>query len=122
MKPTITHHQSKAHQFPELDDHAHLSQKQKLFMKNSAKKLFSMTKKDRPRIDYMPGPAAMQALQRAAITFPDVRQQALIDKLLITGLCALSWRLPELPRLYGSDRVAWQLPVELITVPKSVGE
>ena len=60
-----------------------------------------MAKKDRVRIDYMPGLAAIEALGLAAVMFPEMRQQALIDKLVITGLCALRWKAPS---LYGSNR------------------
>ena len=69
-----------------------------------------MPKKDRARIDYMPGQAACDALDIAADLFPDMRPQALIDKLVITGLCALRWKAPF---LYGSDRDHWKLPDEL---------
>jgi len=66
-----------------------------------------MTKKDRARIDYMPGSAAVDALGIAAAMFPDMRSQALLDKLVITGLCALHW---EPPKLWGNDRDRWKLP------------
>lgn len=69
-----------------------------------------MTKSERTRIDYMPGQAAFDALSLAADKFPDLRTQALIDKLVITGLCALHWKAPA---LYGADRDRWQLPKEL---------
>ena len=78
-----------------------------------------MAKKDRTRIDYMPGQAAIDALALAAVMLPNKRQQALIDKLVITGLCALSWKLPELPKLWGSDRDRWKLPEQCGTVPES---
>lgn len=68
-----------------------------------------MPKKDRARIDYMPGQAACDALDIAADLFPNMRPQALIDKLVITGLCALRWKPPS---LYGSDRDHWKLPAE----------
>lgn len=48
-----------------------------------------MAKKDRTRIDYMPGNAAFEALGLASDMFPTMRPQELIDKLVITGLCAL---------------------------------
>ena len=69
-----------------------------------------MTKKDRARIDYMPGGAAVDALGIAGAMFPGMRPQALIDKLVITGLCALHWKPPT---LWGSDRDRWQLPDNL---------
>ena len=69
-----------------------------------------MPKKDRARIDYMPGSAALEALGLAAEMFPDKRSQALLDKLVITGLCALHWKAPA---LYGAHRDRWKLPQEL---------
>ena len=69
-----------------------------------------MTKKDRTRIDYMPGQAAFVALGLASEMFPSMRPQALIDKLVITGLCALHWKAPA---LYGHDRDRWELPEQL---------
>lgn len=70
----------------------------------------TMPKTLRTRIDYMPGPAALEALGIAAEMFPDLRQQVLLDKLMITGLVALHWRMPA---LYGRDRDAWRLPADL---------
>ena len=69
-----------------------------------------MPKKDRARIDYMPGSAAFEALRLAGAMFPNTRPQALLDKLVITGLCALHWKAPA---LYGADRDRWKLPQEL---------
>ena len=66
-----------------------------------------MTKQQRARIDYMPGSAAVEALRQAQDSFPNLRTQALIDKLVITGYCALQWKVPT---LWGSDRDRWQLP------------
>lgn len=66
-----------------------------------------MAKKDRARIDYMPGQAACDALALASEMFPNLRPQAVIDKLVITGLVALQWKPPA---LYGQNRDAWQLP------------
>ena len=48
-----------------------------------------MPKVDRVRVDYMPGPAALEALQTAQGLFPNSNTQALIDRLVITGLSAL---------------------------------
>ena len=70
-----------------------------------------MPKNDRTRIDYMPGQAAFDALALASEMFPTMRPQALIDKLVITGLCALHWKPP---MLYGADRDRWNLPNELM--------
>lgn len=75
-----------------------------------------MAKSDRTRIDYMPGKAAFDALALAAEMFPTMRPQALIDKLLITGLCALHWRQP---MLYGADRDRWTLPEQFRSGPTS---
>ena len=69
-----------------------------------------MPKKDRTRIDYMPGQAAIEALGLASEMFPKLRTQALIDKLVITGLVALHWKPPG---LYGTDRDRWELPEPL---------
>ena len=78
-----------------------------------------MPKKDRTRIDYMPGHAAFDALGLASEMFPNMRPQSLIDKLVITGLCALHWKPP---MLYGADRDRWQLPEQFRTVPKKAGD
>jgi len=69
-----------------------------------------MPKSERTRIDYMPGNAALDALALAGEMFPNMRAQALIDRLVITGLCALHWKPPA---LYGSDRDSWRLPESL---------
>lgn len=72
-----------------------------------------MPKTDRVRVDYMPGPAAVEALTRAQAMFPEANTQALIDRMVITGLSALMhghWRPPA---LYGRDRDRWKLPDEL---------
>ena len=74
-----------------------------------------MPKKDRTRIDYMPGNAALDALELAGDMFPKLRPQALLDKLVITAVSALAhehkqWRAPW---LYGTNRDKWKLPDEL---------
>jgi len=69
-----------------------------------------MTKTNRTRIDYMPGPAALQALEAAQALHPRDNIQALIDRLVITGLAAMSWKPPS---LYGRRRDRWKLPDEL---------
>ena len=51
------------------------------------------------RVDYMPGSAAVEALQAAQGLFPNSNTQALIDRLIITGLSALvqgHWKPPPL--------------------------
>lgn len=78
-----------------------------------------MAKKDRTRIDYMPGQAAFDALALAGEMFPNMRPQALIDKLVITGLVALNWKPP---MLYGADRDRWKLPEQFGTVSKSTDD
>ena len=49
-----------------------------------------MRKTGRTRIDYMPGAAALEALDIAAKMFPKTRPQALLDTLVIAGLSALA--------------------------------
>lgn len=75
-----------------------------------------MAKSERTRIDYMPGSAALEALELAAAMFPNARPQALLDRLMITGLCALHWKAPA---LYGADRDRWKLPDNLGPVDQS---
>ena len=72
-----------------------------------------MPKSQRMRIDYMPGPAALEALDLAAAMLPGLRSQALLDKLVITGLSALAYRHWQPPHLYGRDRDRWKLPADL---------
>lgn len=72
-----------------------------------------MPKKDRTRIDYMPGIAALDALGLAAAMFPNTRPQALLDKLVITAVSALAHKHWRPPALWGRDRDAWKLPDEL---------
>lgn len=71
-----------------------------------------MPKTDRVRVDYMPGPAALEALQLAQELFPDAATQALIDRMVITGLSALVHREWRAPHLYG-HRDRWKLPENL---------
>jgi len=66
-----------------------------------------MSKPTRARIDYMPGAAALEALQAAQELHPADNLQQLIDRLVITGLAAMAWKQPS---LYGRDRDRWQLP------------
>lgn len=72
-----------------------------------------MSKTSRTRIDYMPSPAAVQALQAAQKLQPDHNVQRMIDRLIITGVSALAHGHWEPPRLYGRDRDAWKLPEKL---------
>lgn len=69
-----------------------------------------MSKAKRVRVDYMPGPAALEALEAAQALHPGCNTQALIDRLVITGLSALVHGHWEPPRLYGRDRERWKLP------------
>jgi len=69
-----------------------------------------MSKTTRVRVDYMPGAAALEAMQIAGELYPRDNIQALIDRLVITGLAAMSWKPPS---LYGRDRDRWKLPDEL---------
>ena len=72
-----------------------------------------MSKANRTRVDYMPSPAAVQALQAAQKLHPDHNIQRMIDRLIITGLSALVHGRWEPPRLTGRNRDAWKLPEEL---------
>lgn len=67
----------------------------------------------RVRVDYMPGRAAVEALQAAQGLYPSSNTQALIDRLVITGLSALVQGHWKPPPLYGRDRDAWKLPDDL---------
>ena len=81
-----------------------------------------MPKASRTRIDYMPCPAALEAIQAAQKLHPDHITQRLIDRLVITGLSALVHRRWEPPRLHGRNREHWKLPEELrARVPDSDG-
>lgn len=64
----------------------------------------------RLRLDYMPGAAALAALDRAASFFPSLARQALIDRLVICGLSALEHTHWQPPTLLGSNRDRWRLP------------
>ena len=75
-----------------------------------------MSKTTRTRIDYMPGATALEALQEAQELHPRDNTQALIDRLVITGLSALVHGHWQPPKLYGRDRERWQLPEALRTL------
>ena len=64
----------------------------------------------RMRIDWTPGSAAHKALEIGEQLFPHLGRQAVIDKLIISGLHALR-HVP--PALWGHDRDAWELPAGL---------
>ncbi len=72
-----------------------------------------MPKIERTRIDYMPGNAGLDALVLAAEMFPNMRQQALIDRLVIVAVSALKHKHWKPPYLGGHDRDTWTLPQEL---------
>ena len=81
-----------------------------------------MRKDNRVRVDYMPGPAALEALEAAQALHPDCNAQALIDRLVITGLSALVHGHWQPPKLYGRDRERWKLPEGLRqTAPDTEG-
>jgi len=61
----------------------------------------------------MPCPAAVQALQAAQVRYPDSNLQALIDRLVITGLSALVHGKWQPPSLWGR-RNRWKLPDDLL--------
>lgn len=81
-----------------------------------------MPKIDRTRLDYMPGDAACSALALAAQMFPNLRTQALIDKLVITGVSAINHQHWKPPGLYGKDRNKWRLPTELMTTDDIINQ
>jgi hypothetical protein len=69
----------------------------------------NMPRTERMRLDYMPCPAAVAALQAAQDLYPEASAQTLIDRLVITGLCALAHDHWQPPRLHGK-RDAWKFP------------
>lgn len=73
----------------------------------------TMTKKNRVRVDYMPSPAALEALELAQALHPKDNTQALIDRMVIVGLSALMHERWEPPRFYARNRKQWQLPPAL---------
>lgn len=72
-----------------------------------------MPRTSRTRIDYMPSQAALEALSLAAERFPDLRPQALLDRLVITAASALAHKHWHAPYLGGKDRDKWKLPDDL---------
>ena len=61
----------------------------------------------RKRIDWMPGKAAQAVLSAAEARFPQLGQQALIDKLVICGWSALEHEHWQEPALHGRNRDRW---------------
>lgn len=72
-----------------------------------------MPKCDRRRVDYVPGPAAVQALEVAGELLPELKTQALIDWLVVVGASALRHRHWAPPLRYGRNRLQWLLPADL---------
>jgi hypothetical protein len=79
-----------------------------------------MPKTERTRIDYMPGDAAMEAINLAVEVFPNLRMQALLDRLVITAVSAIHhaahhkpWQPPYLT---GNSRDTWTLPDSMTPV------
>ena len=67
----------------------------------------------RQRIEWVPGAAALEALEAGADLFPGLGRQAVIDRLVIVGVAAYlaeHWRLPDLP---GKSRHRWRLPANV---------
>jgi len=62
------------------------------------------------RIDWMPGPAALDALKEAEEKWPSLNRQALIDKLVLCGLSALLHEHCTPPAMHGNNRYRWQKP------------
>ena len=77
------------------------------------------TKSDRVRVDYRPSTAAVEALQAAQKMFPKANIQALIDRMVITGLSALVHGKWQPPTLWG-PRERWNLPDNLIVLLISI--
>lgn len=71
----------------------------------------------RDRIDWMPGAAAKEALAEAERRFPGLRRQALIDKLVITAVSALTHTHWTPPALHGRDRDRW--PAQAVSASRS---
>lgn len=67
-------------------------------------------KQTQKRVEWLPGPAAADALQVLRALHPGRSQQDLIDLALIR----MAWaeRFPE-PQMPGRDRTRWTLPAEL---------
>jgi hypothetical protein len=70
----------------------------------------------RPRMDFMPGKAGLQALAELRAIRPDLNRQAVVDYALITALSALryvqrqgAWAPPV---LFGRNRDVWRVPAE----------
>lgn len=67
----------------------------------------------RRRIEWCPGDAALEALEIGEELFSNLNRQALIDRLVITGLAAYTGRHWCPPPFLGTSRDCWSLPAEL---------
>ena len=74
-----------------------------------------MQKTKRVRVDYMPCQAAIEALHAAQVIYPKASTQALIDRMVITGLSALVHSRWQPPSLWG-HRECWKLPDNLQSI------
>lgn len=66
-----------------------------------------MRDKARERIDYAPGPAAVDAIEAAVRAHPRLNKQAVLDRLVVYGWWVLHRPQPTLP---GNNRDRWRLP------------
>ncbi len=64
----------------------------------------------RRRVDWCPGDAAFEALEIGEQLFANLPRQEVIDRLVITGLCALKHPPWAPPPLFGRERDRWKLP------------
>lgn len=69
-----------------------------------------MPKKGQDRVDWMPGRAALTALEVAEQLHPELNRQALIDKLILCGLSALRHEHWRPPPMHGRNRHRWPAP------------
>lgn len=66
-----------------------------------------------PRIDWYPGPAALQALGVGEELYPQCNRQEVIDRLVITAVSAIlapQWQPPPFP---AGTRHRWPLPADV---------
>ena len=71
----------------------------------------------KPRIDWMPGAAAREALELAKQLYPNRSPQELIDQMVITGLgAAVAYELNayQPPALMPRARQTWKLPADFV--------
>lgn len=65
------------------------------------------------RIDWVPGPAALDALAIAEGLFPGQGRQSVIDRMLIMGVSAYLANHWQPPQFLGRSRHRWRLPADL---------